>query len=708
MKKFKKLFGMFTALLIILGGVNLISCSDSDDDENEPEYSISIADSDKEITLAPGGSQTISVTTNGKMVTPTSSDSNVATATLDNSKKTITITAASGITETKTAEITVKLSDDSSKSVTIKVTVNPEIKDTYEITLSLSDELAEVASTISVYAEGKEDEETTAALYQTVEATYTAGATTATAKLDKSKANSYKDFNNIVVTIKDKNGNEVKTVATPNWFDYSKAETTTIALTKYVSSTNTISFSFSNLSVKAGTLTYGSSDSDETALTTVDLTVDSENSSATAEISSNYCNTSGWYYISKITLYSNAEKTTEITDTEISCSDSKTNSWHDFKTTNLTITVSQAVSEKTFKIVFDGFTIAGGSVEGLKYSNTWANSSSEWVEANITTPTVTVATDGTYATFTVAASTLTSTAEFYIDWTAVSIKDSNGNTVKVSGLTDANQWYSFAKTDSLTITATKASTETTTALITSLTEDTGSASYSATGKDIYQLLVAYDTIKDYTSVTITATDAAKGNEDSSKYLYFSLGTASGTYKASLSGSDTTYSATITPSDYSSAGVWIASGENNTATITITGSTESASSGDVSEDDSGTTTTKLLSSETVTIATEGTYQLAVSYDLIKDYSKVYITLANITNWGSGTEGYKTTLGTGASTWKADLGWVDSGKFTDSNVSGSTGGYFAEITPSDYSSGVYITGKAGLAGTLYVTGITSSSE
>lgn len=105
--------------------------------------------------------------------------------------------------------------------------------------------------------------------------------------------------------------------------------------------------------------------------------------------------------------------------------------------------------------------------------------------------------------------------------------------------------------------------------------------------------------------------------------------------------------------------------------------------------------------TATISSEGTYQLAVSYDAIKDYNSVYITLANITAWGDGK--YSTpALGTDTSTFKVSTTWKASG-FTDSNVSSSTGGYEATITPSDYTSGVYITGKTGLAGTLYVTGV-----
>lgn len=109
----------------------------------------------------------------------------------------------------------------------------------------------------------------------------------------------------------------------------------------------------------------------------------------------------------------------------------------------------------------------------------------------------------------------------------------------------------------------------------------------------------------------------------------------------------------------------------------------------------------ISSDTITITAEGTYQLAVNYDDIKDYSTVYITLAEITAWGDGTYDLP-CLGTDASAWKANTAWVESSAFTDSNVSSTTGGYFATISPADYTSGVYITGKTGFAGTLFVSG------
>ncbi|MBR6913476.1 MAG: hypothetical protein IKN34_06695 [Treponema sp.] len=111
---------------------------------------------------------------------------------------------------------------------------------------------------------------------------------------------------------------------------------------------------------------------------------------------------------------------------------------------------------------------------------------------------------------------------------------------------------------------------------------------------------------------------------------------------------------------------------------------------------------LLSNESLTITEEeGTYQLAVSYDLIKDCSKVYITFAAITAWGSGTWD-KPCLGTDSSTWKSDTAWVEAGAFSDANVESETGGYEVIVKPEDYTGGIYISGKTGLSGTLFVTG------
>ena len=235
----------------------------------------------------------------------------------------------------------------------------------YTLNITLDSVVAESAASISIYAEGKEDDETEAALKQTVNATYTAGATSASAKLAKDKANSYKFFNNIVVTVKDSNGKEIDVETDPVYFCYT-----------------------------------------DTAFTG--------------------------------------------------------------------ITVSEAVAEKTFTINFQGFTIPGGSVTGLRYSTVWASSSSEWADDTTVTPTVTVATDGASATFIVAK-----TSKFFIDWTAVVVKDSSGTEITISsGNTESNKWYSYSGTVWSNTLLTLTDSDYTNALVTAVSLPSNTASNS--------------------------------------------------------------------------------------------------------------------------------------------------------------------------------------------------------------------------------------
>lgn len=472
MKRFSKILATLASLALL--GV-FIGCDDgssggngnsgdggSDGGSNSSAYSISVEKSS--LTIAPGGTEVVSVTASGYFTASSSNDK--VTATASYSAKTVTIKADASLAEKTNVTVTLKLNDDASKTATIAVTVDPaaEVKiDAYELTLTLTSDVAANAAAITVYAEGKEDSEETAALYQTVSAEYTPGETTAVAKLDKAKANSWKYFNNIVVTVKDSSGEKIDVEYTPVYFMY--------------------------------------------------------------------------------------------TDTDFT-----------------EITVSAAVASKTFTINFEGFTIVGGSVTGLKYSTEWASSSSEWSDETTVAPEVTVAANGASATFSVA-----NTNAFYIDWTAVVVKDANGNAVEInSGNTESNKWYSYSGDD-----------------------------------------------------------------------------------------------------------W----SNTFAVVSAVSATR-------------------VSSDQVTIVAEETYQLAVSYDAIKNYSTVYITFAAITAWGDGSYD-KPCLGTDAATWKADTAWVESTAFVDSNVVSETGGYYASISPSDYPNGVFITGKTGLAGTLFVSGLTASN-
>lgn len=323
MKKVWKVMGLFQTLLII-SAIIFAGCNkDVTSDPVEEPVDYTLVAAGDEVTVNVG--QTIKIKAEGKTCAEYSLEGLSITHKGDGIFE---ISAASTMSD---ASVNVNLYDGSDEDEGIDITVyvyDPN----YTLNITLDSVVAESAASISIYAEGKEDDETEAALKQTVNATYTAGATSASAKLAKDKANSYKYFNNIEVTVKDSDGNEIDVETDPVYFCYT-----------------------------------------DTAFTG--------------------------------------------------------------------ITVSTAVASKTFTINFEGFTIPGGSVTGLKYSTAWAESSSEWVDATTVTPTVTVAADGTSASFVVAQ-----TKEFYIDWTKVVVKDSSDNEITISsGNTEDNQWYGYSE-----------------------------------------------------------------------------------------------------------------------------------------------------------------------------------------------------------------------------------------------------------------------
>ena len=328
MKKVWKVMGLFQTLLItsaiIFAGCN----KDVTSDPVEEPVDYTLVAAGDEVTVNVG--QTIKIKAEGKNSAEYSLEGLSVTHKGDGIFE---ISAASTMSD---ASVNVNLYDGSDEDEGIDITVY--VYDPYyNLKITLDDAVAQKANSITVYAEGKEDGESKAALYQTVEAIYTAGESTAIAKLEKDKANSYDWFNNIVITVKDSDGNEIDVETNPVYFCYSA--------------------------------------------------------------------TSGNGFLGEDG-----------------------------------IKVTAAVASKTFTINFEGFTIPGGSVSGLKYSTKWFNSSASWEDATTVTPTVTVAADGASASFEVAQ-----TDEFYIDWTMPLVKDSEGNTISISaGNTEANQWYSYS------------------------------------------------------------------------------------------------------------------------------------------------------------------------------------------------------------------------------------------------------------------------
>lgn len=242
----------------------------------------------------------------------------------------------------------------------------------------------------------------------------------------------------------------------------------------------------------------------------------------------------------------------------------------------------------------------------------------------------------------------------------------------------------------------------------------------------FQKVLEYDDIKDYETVYITLANISDWGTGSWKNC--SLSCDGSNYTVTMewqeSGSftdpnvvDTSknggHFTSITPSDYPD-GVWIVGPTALSGTLFVTGvvgDDDSGTGGGTDDDDEpsvGEVITKLendTASAKIAIGKEGTYQLVVEYNAIKDYDKVYITLANITSEGTGTWN-DVCLGDPA--WKYTLTEQTVGNFIDTNVVSSTKGYFASISPSTYQNGVYITGKTGIAGTLYVTGVKVSTE
>ena len=475
MKGLKRVFGIFSTLLLIGGVSFLTSCSDGGDN-NKKSYSISIADDDKSITLASGGSKTISVTTDGMMLTPTTSDESVATAEISNTAKTITITAkAIEGTESKNATITVVLNEDSSQKVEISVTVDPTIEEEYDtmtLTLNLAEGIAVPGGSVSVYYGNNNDtnETTEDDNYTTVSAELNEAGTIATATLSKEYANASGWFNGLVVTVKDADGTTLDTLIDGNnYFEFTE-DGVTLAIKAKEAETMKIAFSFTDLdSIAKIKVKYGWLKSDGTSNISDEVEATVTDKQASIDASNAYINTDGWMTLTSLVAYdSDGAEVSGVTFDTLTHSSgtgsdytgtdtisSVTYSFFKF-VKDATVTYSYVASSsietsKTFTINFEGFTIVGGSVTGLKYAVAWDNDSNApaFSADSAVSPTVTVADDGTSASFDVELAKLDATKkEFYIDWTAVVVKDSSNTEITISsGNTEPKKWYDYTGTD---------------------------------------------------------------------------------------------------------------------------------------------------------------------------------------------------------------------------------------------------------------------
>ncbi|MBR0487792.1 MAG: hypothetical protein IJJ70_08855 [Treponema sp.] len=346
MKKFRKTIELIGSLFLILGAAGLLfSCSDGDDGnkggsdstkKDSVTYAISFNEDTSALKVDVG--ETITLTVKESVGTWSYDKDNSSSQYIDveevkegtkltGLKITGTAIADTDIASTA-ATLSLFVSEDETGNSDQTLTVN--VWGLYDLAVSLDSAVAANAASVSVYY-GHSDNN----VFETVEAVYTPGATTATAKLKKSLANDSKWFNNISATVKDSSGNTIETmVSGDNYFCYS-------------------------------TSTY-------------------------------------------------------------------------------TLTIVSAVSSKTFTLNFEGFEIPGGTVTGLKFSNTWYQTNSEWTEETTFTPEITVAQDGKSASFEVSKASLTSANEFYIDFTGLVIQDSSSNTITLTtGNTKSSQWYSY-------------------------------------------------------------------------------------------------------------------------------------------------------------------------------------------------------------------------------------------------------------------------
>lgn len=358
MKNLKKVFGLLSVLFVITGGGIFTACSD-DDDTSEEGTSYSISVDEESVTLAPGGTKKLTVTTNGTFTA--ASDNSKVTAKASNSEKTLTLTADDSLTELATAKVTLKLNEDDSKTATVVVTVDPEaevVEETYELALSLDDEVAAKAAKIVVNYGAD------SGTYEDTEAVYTAGEKTATAALKLSLANDYGWVNNITVKVYDSSDELIATEIDSNNFDVNVSGKN-IAITAYVSGTMTVKFS---VPAEAGAtsikLHYYPSMND--AATESDGEILTENiveNAATFTLSKDYAN-SGNYYNGIVTLYKDSEditgNVTSLASDDSTFGGTCEKSWWAYEADKVTVVTISYSSENWKELVSkDAYSLTG-------------------------------------------------------------------------------------------------------------------------------------------------------------------------------------------------------------------------------------------------------------------------------------------------------------------------------------------------------------
>lgn len=355
MKYVKKVFGVLASFMLIAGVFT--SCSDSDNSSpNEPSNDRTYLADGGEVTVTAGESTTVYV--KGKTtVDAFTCDGLTVEALGDEAFK---ITAAEDASD---AQVSLNFNDGSENDEGVNVTLylySPY----YVLNISLDESLAGSANSIEVYAEGKEDSESTASLKQTVTASYTAGESTATAKLAKDKANAYKFFNNIVVTVKNSSNENIDVEVTPAYFCYTDESFTGINVSA-ATTEKTFTITFEGFDIPGGSVTglryctkWYSSTSEWTENDTVTptVTVSEDGTSATFAISS-----VSEFYVDWTGVVVKDSDSNEI---ELSAGNTESNKWYSYAdTASLSNTFSHVAGTYTALITDQSFTGSSSYVQ---------------------------------------------------------------------------------------------------------------------------------------------------------------------------------------------------------------------------------------------------------------------------------------------------------------------------------------------------------
>lgn len=202
----------------------------------------------------------------------------------------------------------------------------------YHLTLTLDDDVKAKAATITVAYGGV----TKNTVSETVNAVYTAGQPTATAKLKKEYADEWDWFSPVKVTVKDSDGNEVVIKQAVGYFCYSATEgdgyleNKTIAITAGVEEL-TFTINFEGFTAKAvSDVIYTKVEDDFDAggvnADAAKVSVAEGGASATFIVKKSYTNDSGWFQVNFASVV-----VTDTSDNTVVLSSGNTNKWFEYK-----------------------------------------------------------------------------------------------------------------------------------------------------------------------------------------------------------------------------------------------------------------------------------------------------------------------------------------------------------------------------------------